>query len=106
MSTKTFKCLPYVTDSWYVLLESPIRLPTVPLFTAVNSTGAAIIGMLESESFRAAGVPDCEGNETTLTDCFRQPENSIPCHYVLVDCGTPLSDLESPDTDSEGENNQ
>lgn len=67
--------------------------------TSCLLTGPAGLGTLESESLTAAGVPDCKGNETALSDCFQQLEEGVKCHYVLVDCGTLLNDPESPDTE-------
>lgn len=67
--------------------------------TSCSLTGPAGLGTLESKSLTAAGVPDCKGNETALSDCFQQLEESVKCHYVLVDCETLRNDPESPDTE-------
>ena len=31
-------------------------------------------------------VPECEGTESSLTECLKQLGDGMTCHFVLVEC--------------------
>ena len=60
-----------------------------------------VLESVEGSPHHSDMIPDCNGTETSLINCFSPNTSNITCDYLLVECRDPVTTEPSGTTDTE-----